>query len=258
MSDPDAVAGQRGSVAQSSLAACLAAGGDAVAAGRTAAALWRLDIRPGRAVEIMSTRLIRLPGVRAHRVRRLPRADRGRTQGVPVTSVARTLADLAPQLTSHALEQAVDDALRRGILSVERLRRCVTALAAGRRPLGALPDILGARLEASEVGDSALEARALRSLRRAGLPPETQYRVEVAGRRYRLDMAYPEHRVAIEADGWEWHGQRGAFDADRQRANELVAAGWRILRFTSRMPEAELVRGVQRLLGCAADRVFRK
>ena len=50
--------------------------------------------------------------------------------------------------------------------------------------------------------------------------------------------------LAIELDGWEEHGLRSAFDADRVRGNELVLAGWRLLRFTWSMTDAEIVAAV--------------
>jgi very-short-patch-repair endonuclease len=65
--------------------------------------------------------------------------------------------------------------------------------------------------------------------------------VRVAGRSFRLDLAYPELKLAIELDGWDIHRTRTAFDDDRWRANLLVAAGWTLLRFTSRSTEREIV-----------------
>lgn len=56
----------------------------------------------------------------------------------------------------------------------------------------------------------------------------------VAGRKYRLDIALPSARLAIEVDGWEWHGKhKGDFTRDRERQNLLTLSGWRILRFTA-------------------------
>src|SRR2546430_704737 len=56
-----------------------------------------------------------------------------------------------------------------------------------------------------------------------------------------VDLAYPELKLAIEIDGWEHHRTRSAFDDDRVRANDLVVAGWNVLRFTSTMTDAHAV-----------------
>jgi very-short-patch-repair endonuclease len=69
------------------------------------------------------------------------------------------------------------------------------------------------------------------------------------GRRAFIDVAYPEPLVAIEADGWECHGQRAAFDADRVRSNELVLLGWRVLHVTSAMTDAQICRVVAIAIG---------
>lgn len=68
------------------------------------------------------------------------------------------------------------------------------------------------------------------------------------GRVFRVDLAYPAVGLAIELDGWEFHHTRSAFDQDRSRANALVAAGWTLVRFTSRTTDAEMLRTVRRAL----------
>jgi very-short-patch-repair endonuclease len=96
-----------------------------------------------------------------------------------------------------------------------------------------------------EPGDSDLEMRFVRAIVAAGLPePELQHRVVVGSRRCRIDIAYPDLRIAMEIDGWEHHRSRTAFDEDRARANDLVVAGWQVLRFTSTMSNAQAVASV--------------
>jgi very-short-patch-repair endonuclease len=76
----------------------------------------------------------------------------------------------------------------------------------------------------------------------AGLPePTQQHRVRVGNRRYYIDLAYPDLKLAIEIDGWDGHRTRSAFDDDRARANDLVVAGWRLLRFTSHTTNEQAV-----------------
>ena len=76
----------------------------------------------------------------------------------------------------------------------------------------------------------------LKLLRDADLPrPMLQYEV-YDGDRFvaRPDFAYPEHRVAIEADSFRYHDTRQSFDAERARGNELLALGWQVLRVTAK------------------------
>jgi very-short-patch-repair endonuclease len=68
----------------------------------------------------------------------------------------------------------------------------------------------------------------------AGLAPVPQYEVRVQGRFIaRVDLAFPAARVAVEYDGRAVHERQDVFDRDRRRQNELVRAGWTVLRFTS-------------------------
>lgn len=64
--------------------------------------------------------------------------------------------------------------------------------------------------------------------------PVRQHPVTVGGRELRIDVCYPELRLAIESDGFAFHGARDAFEDDRERQNLLVIAGWTVLRFTWR------------------------
>jgi very-short-patch-repair endonuclease len=75
-----------------------------------------------------------------------------------------------------------------------------------------------------------------RLIKEAALPaPKRQYEIALpSGTRY-IDFAYPELLLAIETDGYAWHGDREAFDRDRERDNELQTLGWRVLRFTYAM-----------------------
>lgn len=78
---------------------------------------------------------------------------------------------------------------------------------------------------------SVLLTRMSRLLRRHRLPqPEAEY--EVLGGRYRVDFAWPEARLAVEVDGYATHSSVHAFQENRARQNDLVAAGWTVLRFT--------------------------
>jgi very-short-patch-repair endonuclease len=106
--------------------------------------------------------------------------------------------------------------------------------------------LLAARLDGYDAGDSDLETKVLRWLVTAGLAPaRQQFRVLLEGRTCKIDLAYPELKIAIELDGWDTHRTRSAFDDDRARANALVLAGWIVLRFTSRSTADEVVEAVR-------------
>ena len=135
-------------------------------------------------------------------------------------------------------------------MRLESLRRCVARLgeAPGRR-LAVLHELLAERLPGYDPGDSDLETRVLRLVVASGFPPLLQqHRVRAGGRTFKLDLAYPSLRLGIELDGWEFHRTRTSFDEDRARANLLLAHGWRLVRFTSRSTDEEIV-GVVRAFG---------
>jgi len=227
---------------QSVLSACLAVAAPVVVSHSTAAQLWQLAKAPGSdAVHLLgptSTSASRA-GVVVHRTNQLHPVDRSRRRGIPVTSVARTIVDNASSLGASATGTMVDDALRRRLLQIEHLRACFARLTApGRGGLGPVRQTLAERLPGYDPGESDLELRTLHVIRRLGLPvPVQQHRVQVGGRRFRLDLAYPASRIGIELDGWDPHGTRSAFDGDRVRDALLLVDGWRIAHFTSATPE---------------------
>jgi len=74
----------------------------------------------------------------------------------------------------------------------------------------------------------------------------------LAGRKVRIDLAYPEQRIAIELDGWDYHPSRSAFDADRCRSDDLLVARWSPVRFTSTMTDDYFVSVVSALFEAAS------
>lgn len=167
---------------------------------------------------------------------------------IPVTAPARTLIDLAGCVDSNVLEEALDDALRRRLVTVARVRWHQRELGA-RAGCKTLTGLLDARATTTRAPESVFETKLLRVLRAAGLPPPAvQYRVG----NYRLDFAYPDARIAIEADGFRFHSSRRQWDRDRARRYALTAMGWTLLPVTwtqlHERPE-EVVEAVRGLLG---------
>lgn len=160
--------------------------------------------------------------------------------GLPVTSLARTIADLAGALPPRALSELVDRAMQMRPSDRGRawLAQAIGEAARARRGARALrtataPWVAGGR--DARQPQSVLEAQVLRLLLAAKVPPpRCQYEVRLdAGARCFLDFAWPAERVALEVDGYAFHSDRGAFDSDRVRGNRLLVAGWHVLHTTA-------------------------
>jgi very-short-patch-repair endonuclease len=229
---------------QAVLAAVLSVPGSC-ASFRSAAALWTFEGFGRETVEITvpGRRRTRLEDVIVHDSVVTGPGHVGRAQGIPVASPERTLCDLSAVVPAWSVERAVDEALRRKLVSLRSLARVSKALETkGRRRSTVMRGILERRLPGYEPGESAPERRIANLLVRAGLPaPVLQHRVRVGGRTLRIDLAYPETGIAIEYDGWSVHSTRSAFDRDRARANDLVVLGMKVLRFTSASSDQQIV-----------------
>lgn len=242
------------------LAAVLAAGPGAVASHRTAAALHGLDgCRPGvPEVTVPRGRRYRPTQARAHESTDLALAPVVRIEGIPTTAVARTVLDLGAVLPVRRVHLAVDNARRRRLTDGDELLDTLVAHARrGRRGVGALRAILDEHYGEIATPESWSERLLVALLVQAGLQkPVLQHEVVHAGRRYRLDFAYPDERVAIEYDGRQ-HAELEVWEADHPRQNDVVLAGWTILRYTRRMylrePE-RIVREVRQALAAARAR----
>ncbi|HVF13689.1 MAG TPA: hypothetical protein VM942_03765 [Acidimicrobiales bacterium] len=230
-------------------AALLAAGPDALASHRSAAEVWGMAGLVTEQPELTSPWPIwtRLPGVRSHQSRYLPDHHRTVRYGVPVTSAARTLGDLSAVVSAEFLGRLVDDSLRRRLLVLDDLREVYGILVGrGRRRITVLRAVLEDRLPGFHPGDSPMELDVRRILVGAGLgDPVAQHQVLAGSTVYLLDWAYPEDRIGIEYNGWEFHCTRSAVDHDAVRYARLTAVGWRILPVTSATTPQSLVDNVR-------------
>lgn len=214
-------------------AATLWAGPKAVLSHSSAAALWEMEGVRERVPEIT----VPLPAhpqsklVVVHRSQNLTPLDCARQDGLPCTSAARTIVDLAGSLDEESLELAIESARRRRYVTIESVRERFEPIAGrgrvGARRLRSLLDIL----DGTAAAESKLEVKAARGLRASSLPePIRQYWVEISGQRYRLDFVWPTQRVALECDGRAFH----EFQRDRTRWRHLGTSGWRVLPVTWR------------------------
>lgn len=243
-------------------AVLLSAGHDVSTSNDTAARLLGADVSWQRATEeerihVIAPigRQVTMPGVVSHRSGLIEPGDVIERGGLRCTSGLRTVIDLSGAWPDDRLGKLVDDLLRRRLLSLEELRSRVnrTRPAPG-RSVARLRRILAARIPGYDPGESALEARIAQIIDRLGLPRATQqHRVELGGRRYRLDFAWPDRKVFLEGNGFGFHALATELDRDARRQNLAVTQGWRPIEVTWRMSDAEIgdvllaVLGTQRL-----------
>jgi len=192
------------------------------------------------------------PGVQVHRNHDLLPQHVSLIDDLPVTTVPRTVVDLAATLSPKHIEFIVDDLLAAGRLTTTDLQAVHDSVAGRGKPGSAsIRAILEERSEGAAHPQSRLETRGLTLLTDAALPaPESEYPMPWNPRR-RFDLAFPRHRLAIEWDSRRWHSQVDAFERDRRRDRLALLNGWRVLRFTwSEVVErpAEVVSAVRRAL----------
>jgi very-short-patch-repair endonuclease/predicted transcriptional regulator of viral defense system len=153
--------------------------------------------------------------------------------GIRCTDAARTLIDLAGRLGMDQLEDAFERARRLGLVSAPSLaRRFELVGGRGRKGAPKVREVLAHTRPG--LLDSKLEGRVWRLIRSSSsTDPVRQLRVDVTrGTWYRIDFAWPQLLVAVEAEGFEWHGSRARWKADRIRVAALERLGWRVLVVT--------------------------
>lgn len=218
------------------MAAVLACGRKAALSHRSAAAHLGLLRGDGKRVDVTAPgRAGRSrPGIAAHSGR-LHEDELTEAEGVPCTTVARTLLDLAEVVDRRRLEIAVEQA---EVLRVFDLRAvsAVLARAVGRRGAPLLAAVLAEANGHSTITRSELEERFLALCRAAGLPPpEVNAWVSLEdGTGVEADFVWRDARLIVETDGYGVHGTPRAFERDRLRDQRVVRAGWRPVRFTWR------------------------
>jgi very-short-patch-repair endonuclease len=238
------VVGAPASGRQAAMAAALWAGEGAVVSHGTAGTLWGIEGARAGKVELWvpSPRDPRHEQVIVHRGTRIDRADRTMLGPIPITTPARTLIDLSPRMEDDRLVGAMESVFRQALTTPDRLAVRLAALRSSGRPgSGRLERLLAGRGDGHPL-ESTLEGKIWLLLSRSALPtPVRQHWVATAGGRFRLDFAWPDQKLGLEADGWNHHRGRVAFGKDRERLSEMVAIGWRVLQVTwdvgSRQPQ---------------------
>jgi very-short-patch-repair endonuclease len=229
-------------------AAVLHFAGDALTSGPAAGALWRLlDEMPARPeVTVVGRGAHPLAGVDVRRVHAIDPRDVAWRHGLPVTSVARTIVDLTRALATREQESVIATALKLGLTTIPTIRDAMERTPHC-RGIGTLRQLLDQGGFARTR--SGYERRLLEMIAAAGLPqPRTSHRV--AG--HEVDMLWPDRKLVLEFDGFKFHSDRRAFERDRRRDQDLVAAGYRVIRITARQLEEEPLGVIARLAAALA------
>lgn len=209
---------------------------DSGIAGRAAGALLDLTGYPRVRPELVVPLTVH-PRTKLATVHRYAGAKLTVVHGIRVTTVAQTLCDTVRRVDLWTYERAMDDAMLDGKVTVVELEERVSFYDGSRRFGGPLfaGFVAERRADAYQPPESELEAVGVRLFARlAGrVPLERQVRFRWRpGLEHRVDFVCKRHRLIIEVDGRRWHTRVQDFDRDLWRANEAVAHGYRVLRFT--------------------------
>jgi very-short-patch-repair endonuclease len=229
------------------LASVLACGPDSLLSHQSAAWLWGISTKGPHPIEVTTAnwRSARFQ-LRLHQSRVLIDEDRTMQEGIPVTSLPRTLLDNAATAPSARLRRFLERAEELRLFDLHPVESLLDR-SHGHPGAGSLRRAL-AIYRPPPFTRSEFERRFLRALRAAGLPaPLTGF--NVGG--YELDAYWPKARFAVELDAFETHGTRAAFERDRVRQEDLILEGVQSVRITIRRFEREpdaVVARVTRLL----------
>jgi Protein of unknown function (DUF559) len=225
-------------------AAALACGRGAVISHRSAGALLGLLDKGPVVIDVIAppSRGRKIDGIRFHRVRPPRRDEVGTVVGIPCTSPARTLVDLAGTVGERTLRSCFERAAQKKWLDIAAIEASMDPGRRGTRSLRALIDEWRGAAPIAKKGrlKSPLEAKVLPLVLAHPVPaPRLNAPVEIAEGRIEVDFLWPEHRFALEADSRDFHATHVAFERDRWRDRELMRAGYTTLRVTHRQAESE-------------------
>jgi very-short-patch-repair endonuclease len=217
------------------LAAVLACGTDAVLSHHSAAALWGIRDHTRAIIDVTTKGRGRSEGQICRHHAKLQSDEVTTHEAIPVTTVPRTIFDLAavaPQAVEPALRQAEYLRLYDPLSLGDLLRRYP-----GHRGNLAVRAALDRLHETPGRTRSAFEDRFLAFLDHHGLPrPHFNAWLSLGSDRFQVDCLWPDRRLIVELDGWSAHGTRAAFRSDKARDRKLAVAGYT----TTRIPWSAL------------------
>jgi hypothetical protein len=231
-----AVTGTPDSVDQRRWVALLAAGPDAVLSFETAARIHRLSTVAGRGPTVLTvphSGWQRLPGITVHQLNDLAGDHVVHIEGMPVTSLVRTIVDLAATWRRGRLRIAVEDAVAARWTTDAEIGDCLRSVARRGKPgVRNLAAVLDDRGPGKATPTSQLERDFLVLVRRSPLSePVSQYPLpRDDGVRNLADAAWPHVKLIVEVDGRRWHQRLADMKKDRDRDLKAAAAGWQVVR----------------------------
>ncbi len=239
------------------MAAVLACGPKAVLSHRSAAGLWglRSDNRRRSDISLPSPSARAKAAIEVHRSVTLAAEDMTTVNGIPCTSLARTLVDLGDVVDRRAVERAVEQAEVLRLFDLRAIQRAIDR-AGPRRGTGLLSSVLE-NLNGPTLTESELEEAFLALCRRADLPtPEVNAWMTLPdGSAIKVDFLWRSERLAVGTDGHPFHRTRQSRERDTKRDQLLRLAGFEPVRFTGRQValEKEWVTRTLLALACRAD-----
>ncbi len=219
-------------------AAVLACGSNAALSHASAMTLWGFWKRWDEPFEVTLIRGDRRPkGIKTHRTKTLRPRDITTQLDIPVTSPARTLHDMASRLTKKARTRAVNDALHTPYLHASNLEELLD-----RHPNGHLmePYVTTRNGPSRSDWEDAFPAFCATH----GLPQPLMNQPFLG---YILDAYFPEHKLIVELDSWDFHKDRTAFESDRDRDADTLAADHATVRITWERMHATATKEAARL-----------
>jgi hypothetical protein len=213
------------SVSAAYIAAVKACGDGALLSGLAAAYLWGLTKGPPPPPQVTSQTERRIKGIETRRARRIDPRDRAAHKHIPVTTVARTVVDIAPLLSLDDLARACHEAeIKHGTKPAD-----IEAVLERRPTSPAAAKLRRCTSGETHVTLSELEKRFLQLLRDNDLPlPHTNRR---AGTK-RVDGRWPDHHLTVELDSFRYHNSRHSWEQDRIRERQAHARGDNFRRYT--------------------------
>ena len=234
------------------MAAVLRGGARTLLSHRPAGDEWGLRPWSGETAITVPGKGRRIPGVEIH-ASTIPPDERTKLNGIPITTVPRTLLDLATVLDATQLLMAVNTAESRQLTDSLSLPALLDRHR-GERGAGALRKALDSAGLGAGVTSSALEESFVRFAGETSLPrPELNAPIEVDGRFYVADCLWRSQRVIVELQSLRHHSTRGAMAADAERTRALTLMGWTVIYVTAAQllaesSRAELARDLNALL----------
>jgi very-short-patch-repair endonuclease len=188
-------------------------------------------------------------GIRIHQVAEIDPRDTRSYRGIPITSPARTLLDIACDLSEREFERAFDEAIVKRLTSLTAIRAML--LANQRRRGAERVRQLAFTERATTMTRSEAEEVFLSLVREARLPsPETNARIGA----YEVDFCWRAERVIVEIDGHTFHSSRAALERDHRRDADLQQMGFIVIRVTWRQLRRESLRVVAWVASALARR----